>query len=293
MRASRLAPALATALAWTSATVVAAVIALLLAALCWRGLGAIDATFLFGDAPPLAALLGRAPVFGGIWPALCGTLALVVTAVLFAVPVGVASGIWLAEFAPPRQRAWLGFLVDLLAGVPSIVMGLFGFTLILLLRATVAPAASQGLLLAAVCLGVLVLPYLIRATQGALEALPAGLRLVGPGLGLRRLQALRLVLLPAASRGVLSGVILATGRVAEDTAVIMLTGAVFHTGLPGSPFARFEALPYRIYWLTSQYRDAEDLAQAFGCALVLLLITTGTFVVAFRLRAGMERRWTR
>jgi phosphate transport system permease protein len=281
----------ATILAWASATVVLFTTAALVGVLVWRGVGAIDTAFLFGDTPPLEAMRGRAPVFGGIWPALCGTLMLIATASLLAIPLGVASGIFLFEYATPRQRAGIGFLVDLLAGVPSVVMGLFGFTIILLLRQTLAPDAHQCLLLAATCLAVLVLPYLIRTTQQALAALPESTRLLGPALGLSRWQNLHLLLLPAARSGVWSGTALAIGRIAEDTAVIMLTGAVFNTGLPGGPFDRFEALPYRIYWLGAQYRNAGELQQGFGCALTLLLLTAAMFGIALLLRRRMERTW--
>ena len=81
------------------------------------------------------------------------------------------------------------------------------------------------------------------------------------------------VVLPAASRGILSGMILSVGRIAEDTAVIMLAGAVFHAGVLGGPFDKFEALPFRIFWLTSQYRTPQELESGFACALVLLLVT--------------------
>jgi phosphate transport system permease protein len=281
----------ATILAWASATLVLVTTAALVGILLWRGAGAFDAAFLFGDTPPLDAMLGRAPVFGGIWPAFCGTLLLIATASLQAIPLGVASGIYLFEYATPRQRAGIGFLVDLLAGVPSVVMGLFGFTIILLLRQTLAPDAHQCLLLAAACLAVLVLPYLIRTTQQALAALPENTRLLGPALGLSRWQNLRLLLLPAAQSGIWSGAALAVGRIAEDTAVIMLTGAVFNTGLPGGPLDRFEALPYRIYWLGAQYRNPGELQQGFGCALALLLLTAAMFGVALLLRRRMERTW--
>lgn len=284
---------LARPFAAAAALLVVAAVAALLLVLAVRGAGAIDLAFLFGDAPPLAAVLGRVPVFGGIWPAVCGTLALVALAAALAIPLGVASGVYLAEFAGPRQRAVLGFLCDLLAGVPSVVMGLFGFAIVLLLRQTLLPEARQCLLLSAACLAVLVLPYLARTVQQALESLPERLRLLGPSLGLSRLQALRSVLLPAAQAGVFSGAVLAVGRIAEDTAVIMLTGAVFDAGLPGGLGDRFEALPYRIYWLSAQYRNAAELQQGFGCALVLLLVTAALFGCAALLRARMERAWRR
>ncbi len=279
--------------AYAAACVVAGAVAVVVIVVAVRGVGVLNRTFFFGDIPLVEAILGQRPVFGGIWPALAGTLALVVIGAVVAVPLGVAGGIYLAEYATPRQRAAIGFGVDLLAGIPSIVMGLFGFTLILFLRQTLAPEATTCLLLAAFCLAILVLPYLVRTTQNALEGLPQRIRMIGPSLGLTPWQNLIFVVVPSASRGILSGVILAIGRIAEDTAVIMLTGAVFNTALPGGPLDKFEALPYRIYVVTSQYRTPLELEQGFGCALVLLVLTAGLFTFAFWLRRGLERQWNR
>jgi phosphate transport system permease protein len=172
-------------------------------------------------------------------------------------------------------------------------MGLFGFGLILLLRRTIAPSANTGLVLAAACLALLVLPYVIRTTQIALEGLDEDLRLVGPALGWTRWQTIRHVLLPGASRGVLGGVMLSIGRAAEDTAVIMLTGAVWNAGLPAGLTERFEALPFRIYVTAAEYRGAEELAQGFGCTLVLLLLTATLLVVAYLFQRGVEAQWRR
>ncbi len=266
-------------------------LAVLLVVLITRGAPALGSGLFFGDTAPWDAMLGRAPVFDGLWPALVGTLVLVALACLIAVPIGVASGIYLAEIAPRRRRTLFDLGVDMLAGVPSVVMGLFGFGLILLMRRTLAPDATTGLWLSALCIALLVLPYLIRTTQTALDALPESLRLVGPGLGFTRWQNLRHVLLPAASRGILGGVMLAVGRAAEDTAVIMLTGAVYNAGLPAGLDEKFEALPFRIYVLAAEYRDEAQLAQGFACAFILLLLTTGLLACAYVLERSLERRW--
>lgn len=287
----RLVDRLGTAWAWASSLGLLAGLVALLVILITRGAPALSHGLFFGDTPVVDALLGRAPVFDGIWPALAGTLTLVALACLVAVPIGVASGIYLAEFAPPRRRALFHLGVDMLAGVPSVVMGLFGFGLILLMRRTLAPDATTGLGLSALCIALLVLPYLIRTTQTALEALPESLRIVGPGLGFTRWQSLRWVLLPAAGRGILGGVMLTIGRAAEDTAVIMLTGAVWNAGLPAGLTDKFEALPFRIYVLAAEYRDESQLAQGFACAFVLLLLTAGLLAGAHLLQRGMERRW--
>ncbi len=283
----------AVAFAWATSLLLLLGIATLLAIVALRGGRMLGPSLLFGETPWLEAALGRAPVFGGLWPALVGTLALVGLASAAASIVGIAAGIHLSEYSSRRWRLWLGTSVDLLAGVPSVVMGLFGFSLILLLRRTLAPQARTCLLLSAGCIAMLVLPYVVRTTQSALQAVSGSVRLIGPSLGLTRWQNLRHVLLPVASRGILSGVMLAVGRAAEDTAVIMLTGAVANAGLPRGLLEKYEALPFRIYVLGSEYRDAEELAHGFGCTLVLLLLTAGLLGLALRLQRGMEKRWNR
>jgi phosphate transport system permease protein len=99
------------------------------------------------------------------------------------------------------------------------------------------------------------------------------------------------VLLPLAGRGIVSGVILAIGRAAEDTAVILLTGVVTHAGIPGSQVDKFEALPFRIYYLAAEHRNQQELDQGFATALVLLFLTVLLFLSAALLQRGVERRW--
>lgn len=258
----------------------------LLIFLCLRGLPALDGALFFGDTPPLRALLGLQPVWDGIWPACAGTLSLVLLTMALALLPGMGCGVFLAEYATPRQRRWIGCAADMLAGVPSIVMGLFGFTLILFLRRTVWPQANTCLLLAAACLALLVLPVLIVTTREALEALPTHLRLTAAALGLTPAQRLRHVLLPKARRGILGGVILALGRAAEDTAVIMLTGVVANAGLPAGLSGKFEALPFFIYYTAAQYQTPEELERGFGAALLLLLLSAGLLLTARRIGQG-------
>jgi phosphate transport system permease protein len=277
--------------AWFSGMATLLAVTLLVLYLLGRGVKTVNLALFFGDTPWLEALLGKKPVFDGIWPALAGTFLLVVLSSAIAIPIGIASGIYLAQYASGRIRALLGFLVDLLAGTPSIVMGLFGFTLILSLRRTVIPEARTGLLLAAGCIALLVLPYVIRTTQMALDAIPDHLRLLGPSAGLSKWQNIRRVLLPLASRGILSGAILAIGRAAEDTAVILLTGVVAQAGIPRSLADKFEALPFRIYYLAAEHRNQEQLDQGFGTALVLLFITVVLFLSAMIFQRSAEKRW--
>lgn len=288
---SRLAERALKPLAWTAALLVPAAFLGLMAFLLWRGLPSLGTALLFGDTPPLSALFSGAPVFEGIWPACLGTLYLVLLSCCMAVPLGITSGVYLAEYASGRAKALFGFCVDLLAGIPSILMGLFGFALILLMRKTFWPAANTCLLLSAGCLALLVLPYLISATRACLEGLPPTLRLTGASLGLTPWQIVSRILLPAANQGILSGVILAVGRAAEDTAVILLTGVVANAGAPGLLTDKFEALPFHIYYLAAEYQTPQELNQAFGAALVLLCLTAALFAASRRLQQELERRW--
>lgn len=278
-------------LSWGAALAVPAVLCTLMGFLLWRGLPGWSLALFFGDTAPLDALLKGAPVFDGLWAACLGTLALVALATGIAVPLGVASGVYLAEYANGGSRQVLSFFVDLLAGIPSILMGLFGFALILLLRRTVAPAANTGLLLSALCLALLVLPYLIRTTRLSIEGLPHELRLAGASLGLTHGQIVGRILLPAAMHGIFSGVILAVGRAAEDTAVILLTGVVANAGTPSSLTGKYEALPFHIYYLAAEHQSPAQLTQAFAAALVLLCLTGLMFAAARLLHARLEKQW--
>jgi len=279
--------------AWLSSIGTLLAVLILLGFLFKRGLGALDLQLFFGDTPWLEAVSGAKPVFEGIWPALAGSFLLVLLSSVIAIPLGVASGIYLAEFGSRRLQAVLGFAVDMLAGTPSIVMGLFGFTMILFLRKILFPHARTCLVLSGLCVALLVLPYVIRTTQTVLLAIPGHMRMLGPSLGLSPWQNIRHVLLPLSARGILAGAILAIGRASEDTAVILLTGAVARAGVPGSLLDKFEALPFRIYYLAAEHRSSSELNQGFGAALVLLLMTGVLFAAAFILQRSIEKRWKR
>jgi phosphate transport system permease protein len=277
---------LTVALSWLAPLVVLGALGTLCFFLCLRSVDALDWTLLFGTTPPLQALLGLSPVWDGIFPACVGTGCLVLVSMAFALPTGIGCGIYLAEYASPAQRRWIGCAAEMLAGTPSIVMGLFGFLIILFLRRTFLPQANTCLLLSALCLALLVLPVLIVATREALEANPHSLRMAAAALGFSRQQALRHILLPAASRGIVSGTVLALGRAAEDTAVIMLTGVVANAGLPAGLLAKFEALPFFIYYTAAEYQTEAELARGFGAAVLLL----GVALVLLSLAALMRRR---
>ena len=262
----------------------------LLVFLLAKGLPTLSSELLFGETPPMDAVLGKQPVWDGLWPALTGSLCLVGITLCLALFPGVGCGIFLAEYASPKVKSAAGAAIDMLAGTPSIVMGLFGFTLILFLRHTFMPQANTCLLLAAGCLALLVLPVLLVSTKEALDAVPQDLKLSAISLGFNKEQRIFQVQLPTAAPGILSGVILAFGRCAEDTAVIMLTGVVANAGLPAGLGAKFEALPFYIFYHTAEYQTEAELMRAFGASLVLLILAGGLILLAAFIGAKYHRR---
>ena len=282
---------LAQAGAWLAVALTWGTVFLFLLFLGMRGVSTLNLALFFGKTPPWAAITAQLPVWHGIWPACVGTMVLVLLSSMLAIPLGLASGIYLAQFASGFWKKWFSLAVELLAGIPSIVMGLFGFALILFLRKTLAPQANTCLLLSAVCLALLVLPYLIFLTQTTLEAIPGEIKLVGLSLGFTPWRNLVHVLLPLAGRGILSGVILAVGRAAEDTAVILLTGVVANAGLPSGILGKYEALPFHIFYLAAEARSEAELAQGFGAALILLILTGALFLGAYYLQSTFSKAW--
>lgn len=268
-------------LSWMCSIVLLTAIASVLGFLFLRGWQSLNLQLLFGTTPPLEALLFKRRVFNGLFPAMVGTFSLVCLAVCWAIPVGIAAGIYLAEYARGKARKFLNLIFDVLVGLPSIVVGLFGFSVTIFLNKHLSGQIYPCLLVSSIALAFLVLPYIIRATQAALEGQPASLRMTALALGASRLQNIVRVLLPQSLPGIMSGVVLATGRCAEDTAVIMLTGAVAIAGVPRSLFVSYEALPFYIYYISSQYADQEELATGYGAAIILLFICLMLFSLAF------------
>lgn len=269
------------AASWTSVLLLAAAVLYIVGYLLYRGGAGLNISLIFGSCLPREVLLEGRPVFDGIYPAIAGTLLLVIAALLFALPIGVAAGIYMAEYAGAATKAGLGLLFDVLASLPSIVIGLAGFSLTIILHRIFPNELGPCLLISALSLGFLILPYLIRTTQLALESAPLELRNTALALGATKNQNIFKVLLPNRLGDILGGVVLAIGRAAEDTAVIMLTGVVASAGLPSSVFDQFEALPFYIYYISSQYTDAKELQMGFGAAIILLMLCSLLFVVAF------------
>lgn len=264
--------------AWGCSLLLVGAVLIIIVFLFVKGYKALNLELIFSDTHPLDALFLRKQVFGGLFPAMVGTLFLITLSMAFALPLGLASGVFLAEYASSGVKWFFSLLVDILAGIPSIVVGFFGFSITIFLHHFFSDRIFPCLLISSLSLSFLVLPYIIRTTQMALESLPLSVKLTAPCLGATRIENIFLVLLPSSMSGIISGIVLAIGRCAEDTAVIMLTGAVAMAGVPGSIFSSFEALPFYIYHMASEYSDQSELMKGYGAAIILLIICACLFI---------------
>lgn len=246
-----------------------------------RGYSAISWEFL--TSMPLDSMTK-----GGILPCIMGTLYLSIGAILFALPVGVATAIYLNEYARPgRLVNFIRITINNLAGVPSIVFGLFGLAFFCIIL-----NMGVSIMAGALTLGVMSLPVVIGASEEALKAVPDTYREASMGLGATQWQTIYRVVLPTAMPGILTGSILALSRAAGETAPIMFTGAVFFTPtLPNSVFSEVMALPYHIYVLATAGINIEATRpMQYGTALVLVLLVLGMNMFAMILRYRLRRK---
>lgn len=278
---SRIVEKFITVFCWLSILILLGALGSIIGYLILKGFRTMNLKLIFGSTPPLDGLLLKKPVFDGLFPAIFGTLILVFISVSIAIPIGVSAGIYLAEYANLTIKKVFNLFFDILAGIPSIVIGLFGFSLSLFLHKHYSKNIQPCLLISALALAFLVLPYMIRTTQMTLEGLPPYTRLTGLALGATKLQNIFLVLIPKSLSGIISGVIMSIGRCAEDTAVIMLTGVVAMAGIPKSLLSKYEALPFYIYYISSQYRNPEELMTGYGAAIILLSLCVFLFSIAY------------
>jgi phosphate transport system permease protein len=225
---------------------------------------------------------------GGVSTCIYGTVALLVLTAVFAVPVGVATAVYLNEFVGWGKRARLArAAVNNLAGVPSIVFGLFGlgfFVVFLHLGAS--------LLAASLTLAIVVLPIVIVSAEEALKAVPQDYRLGSAALGATRWQTVSKVTLPQAVPGIITGTILSIGRVAGETAPILFTGAAFYLPyLPEHPRQQFMELSYHIFAMATQASDiTKSTPIAFGTTFVLVALVFAFNLIGILYRARLRRR---
>ena len=264
----------------TLATVIP--IILLILYIIARGLPAINWEFLTGY--PREGM--RA---GGILPAIIGTFYLTLGTAITAVPLGVAAGIYLAEYAPDnRVTRLIRIAIINLAGIPSVVYGLFGLGLFVLFL-----NFGTSILASSLTLGIMTLPVIISTTEEALRSVPYSFRVVSTSLGATRWQTIWRIVLPQALPGILTGVILGLERAAGETAPILFTGvAFFLPRLPGSMFDATMALPYHIFVISTQVPGMPVQIQ-YGTVLVLLafVLTMNLIATLIRQRARARRQW--
>lgn len=219
---------------------------------------------------------------GGILPALIGTLWLTLITTLFAVPFGVGCAIYLNEYAKPSLLTnVIRASIRNLAGIPSIIYGLFGLALFVQGLRMGTSVLSAGL-----TLGLLSLPYIITTTEEALKRIPNSMREATLALGATQFETIRDVVLPKALPGILTGTILTLSRAAGETAPILFTGVAFYiNGLTSSISQEFMALPYHLYMLSTQHKSIEEVRPlAYGTAVVLILMVFGLNTIAFYIR---------
>lgn len=226
---------------------------------------------------------------GGILPAIVGTLSLLVGTIIVALPLGICSAIYLSEYAEQnRFTAIIRLAIITLAGVPSIVYGLFGLGLFVLFL-----NFGTSILAGSLTLACMILPTIIVSSEEALRAVPSGYRDASLALGATKWETIRTNVLPYSLSGIITGAILGIGRAAGETAPILLTVAAFYLPkLPKSIFDQVMALPYHLYILATQHPEADKvLPLQYATALVLLLLVLGLSLGAIFIRIHFRKKY--
>lgn len=237
----------------------------------------------FITTPPTDGMKG-----GGIWPAIVGTFYLMVGSALFAFPLGIMSGIYMNEYASHGKIVkFIRMMTNNLAGIPSIVFGLFGMSLFVNFF-----GFGDSILAGSLTLGLLALPLVIRTTEEALKAIPNSFREGSLALGATKLQTIWHVILPMGMPNIITGLILALGRVSGETAPILFTcAAYFLPQLPENVFDQCMALPYHLYVLATSGTDMDkQIPIAYGTALVLVIIILFVNLLANALRNYFQNK---
>lgn len=253
------------------------------------GLPAISWDFLTG-------LPTEGGLAGGILPCIMGTFYLCLGSMLLALPMGVASAIYLHEYARPGlAMRIIRLAINNLAGVPSVVFGLFGMAFFVASRDLGGLGMGVSIAAGSLTLAVLILPVIIGTSEEALRSVPSTFREASLGLGATKWQTIIKVVLPAALPGVLTGSILSISRAAGETAAIMFTAAAsYNPRLATSIFDEVMALPYQIYSLSVSSTDPErTLPLQYGTSLVLISLVLGMNLIAIILRSKLRKRLTK
>ena len=247
-----------------------------------QGIQAINLEFIFG-------FPSNGMKSGGIWPAIVGTFYLTIGTAIFSVPLGIAAAIYLSEYAPDNGLTrMIRISIINLAGIPSVVYGLFGLGLFVIFL-----NFGTSILAGSLTLSIMTLPVIISTAEEALRSVPQPFRVVSISLGATQWQTIRRIVLPQALPGILTGVILGLERAAGETAPILFTAAVFFLPrLPTSAFDPSMALPYHLFVISTQVPGMPIEIQ-YGTALVLLsfVLVMNLVATVIRSRARARRQW--
>jgi phosphate transport system permease protein len=264
-------------LAWLAGAVAVGLLVLIVWSVAKRGASELSLDFLTKSQVPFAL----PNVAQGLANAFVGTFVLVGIATLIALPFGILVAIYVTEFAPASIRNTVGLGLDVLNGIPAIVVGIFVFGLLVV-------GHGQSGWAGAFALAVLMLPLVARATIEVLSLVPQSLREAGLGLGAPRWRTTLGIVLPQAIGGILTGAVLAVSRVAGETAPLLFTSSVVGTGVAWNPSHALQTVPLAIFEL-SESPNPDDHARAWAAAFVLLLFILFTSLTA-RWLAGRSRR---
>jgi phosphate transport system permease protein len=257
-------------LAWVAAAIGVGILAVVVWSVAQKGWSELNFDLL--TKPPIPFSLTNAPQ--GLSNAFAGTLVIVALATLMALPVGILVAVYLNEFAPPSIRAGVGLVIDVLAGVPAIVIGIFVFVLLV-------SGSGQSGIKGAFALAILMLPFVARTTIEVLALVPNALREASLGLGIPAWRTTLSIVLPRAIGGILTGTVLAVARVAGETAPLLFTSSLVGTQTSWNPTHALQSIPVAIFEL-SESPDPKDHARAWAAGFILLL---------FILFASLTARW--
>lgn len=254
---------------------VVAFILLVLADITYKGAGVLSWDFIF-------SIPRKGMTEGGIYPAIAGTTMVTIITAIFSIPVGIATAIYLNEYAKDN------FLTNILrasirnlASIPSIIYGLFGVALFVEALHLGSSVVSSGL-----TLGLMTLPYIVTSAEEALRSVPHSYREGALALGATKWESIQTAVLPSAIPGITTGSILGLSRAAGETAPILFTGVTFYLRFPPDTLdSEFMALPYHLYILSTQHHAIEQVRPlAYGTALVLILLIVVLNIIAFIIR---------
>jgi phosphate transport system permease protein len=277
LRRRRIVNRIMEALAALAAVLAIAVLVIVVASVARRGLGALNVDF-FTKTPSFLGLGGES----GVANALVGSLVIVGGAVLMALPVGVLAAIYLNELAPPRVATVLTLALDVLNGVPAIVIGIFVYVFLVL-------GHGQSALKASFALAILMLPLVARSTQVVLQLVPNSLREASLAMGAAKWRTTLSVVLPMATGGIVTGATLATARVAGETAPLLFTSSLVGTNVSANPTEALNSLPLFIF-TASEQADPTLQEQAWGAALVLITLILIASIIARSFAARSRRK---